>query len=562
MRRTTRHIIAAFSPIYLLVLMAFLLLPATNSHAQVIDESNPMTSTWTGVGADSADYAAQSFVANISRVRKIGVWLQKDSANSEVRIALMKDNGFNRPDLNFVLYESTLITPSTNGGWVYDSSFSNVLTVGEKYWLVVDGYNNFTATGYVRIGTSNVFTDTGDPLRYSTDAGNSWASLPGIPMTIFIEGDNCSFNLVANPSSAVVCPDTTVTLSVPNGYVSYAWSSGQTSSTIYAGNPGPYTVTVVDVNNCTAITSVVVSQGVVPIPQLQSYYEFCDGNLLALGIPPFYAQYLWSDGSTSNQDTFSTSGTYWVRVTSSAGCVGTDTFDINVFELPPLPNWNDTTRCVGDTITFDAGPDNTTYIWSTGVFTQTVDISSLTSLWVQVTDTNNCVSRSDTVLVQFSPLPSRPIIQNLPTGLHSSFANSFQWYFNGQLLVGATSQDYPNPVAGEYQVIIENAFGCSASSNPFIVEEAAPGDFISGGISPNGDAYNDAFYIEGVSRYANCKMTVFNRWGELVFEAEHYNNDWYGTNKNGNPLPDGNYFVVIEFGDARETYRGPLMISR
>ena len=94
-----------------LFLFALLLLFLSPLSAQTIDENTPMTSTWTGVGADSADFAAQSFVANISRVRKIGVWLQRDSANSAVRLAIMKDSGFNQPDLNFVLHETTLLYP-------------------------------------------------------------------------------------------------------------------------------------------------------------------------------------------------------------------------------------------------------------------------------------------------------------------------------------------------------------------------------------------------------------------------------------------------------------------
>lgn len=544
------------------LLFSFLLMLQLSALGQVIDEQSPMVSTWTGVGTDSADYAGQSFVADIKRVRKIGAWLQKDSGGSEVRIALMKDNGFNRPDLNFILHESTLISPDSAGGWVYDSTFSAVLTLGEKYWLIIDGYNNFTATGYVRIGTSNVFTDTGDPLRYSTDAGSTWESLPGIPMAVHVEGDNCSFNLVPNPQSAVVCPDTSVTLSVPAGYSSYIWSSGQTSSTIQAEMPGAYNVTVVDGNNCTAIAAILVSQGVVPSPQLQERYEFCEGEKLALGVPPFYSSYLWSNGHTTSTDTFSTGGQYWIRVTSSAGCVAIDSFVIEVFPKPDFPEWGDTTACQGDSLIYDAGAGYSTYIWSTGEFSQTVTLTAMTDLWVQLTDTNNCVSRSDTSEIRFSPLPGRPLVQQLEENLHSSFANTYQWYFDGQILPGDTAQDYFDPIPGMYFVVVSNAFGCSAASNPIEVFEETPGDFISGGISPNGDGSNDVFYVEGLWRYPNSKLTVFNRWGEQVFQQSPYQNDWGGLSKNGKPLPDGNYFVVLEFGEGRESYKAALIISR
>ena len=283
---------------------------------------------------------------------------------------------------------------------------------------------------------------------------------------------------------------------------------------------------------------------------------------MALGVPPFYAGYLWSNGHTTSTDTFSTAGSYWIRVVSSAGCVAIDSFEIEVFPSPDFPEWGDTTACAGDTLVYDAGPGYSTYIWSTGEFTSSVVLTSFTDLWVQVTDTNNCVSRTDTSEVRFSPLPARPIIQQLDAGLHSSFSNDYQWVFEGQAIQGATLQDYFDPMIGNYSVIVTNAFGCSAESNVFEVLPDDPGNFISGGFSPNADGVNDVFHVEGLWRYPDNKLTVFNRWGEQVFQQSPYQNNWDGLNMNGKPLPDGNYFVVLEFGAERESYKGAVMISR
>jgi gliding motility-associated-like protein len=70
------------------------------------------------------------------------------------------------------------------------------------------------------------------------------------------------------------------------------------------------------------------------------------------------------------------------------------------------------------------------------------------------------------------------------------------------------------------------------------------------GFSPNADNINDTFTIPELDAY-KAKLQVFNRWGDLVFESNDYQNDWDGTCKSGfclgsGPLPEGTYFYTIE----------------
>lgn len=63
-------------------------------------------------------------------------------------------------------------------------------------------------------------------------------------------------------------------------------------------------------------------------------------------------------------------------------------------------------------------------------------------------------------------------------------------------------------------------------------------------LSPNGDGKNDVFYIEGLQKYTDNTLCVFNRWGNEVLKAKNYENDWQGT-WNGKDLPDGTYFYWL-----------------
>jgi len=55
--------------------------------------------------------------------------------------------------------------------------------------------------------------------------------------------------------------------------------------------------------------------------------------------------------------------------------------------------------------------------------------------------------------------------------------------------------------------------------------------------------------ILGIAKYAQNTFKVFNRWGNLVYDKDNYNNEWNGQNNAGEDLPNGTYFVIFESGD-------------
>ncbi|RZS90596.1 VCBS domain-containing protein [Aquimarina brevivitae] len=79
--------------------------------------------------------------------------------------------------------------------------------------------------------------------------------------------------------------------------------------------------------------------------------------------------------------------------------------------------------------------------------------------------------------------------------------------------------------------------------------------------TPNGDGVNDAWIIPGINNVANNKVTIFNRYGTVVFEQENYDNTWSGTGSGGANLPDGAYYYVIEIPN-KNARKGYLMILR
>lgn len=88
--------------------------------------------------------------------------------------------------------------------------------------------------------------------------------------------------------------------------------------------------------------------------------------------------------------------------------------------------------------------------------------------------------------------------------------------------------------------------------------------FIPDGITPNGDAVNDSWYIRWLYKYPDNEVIIVNRWSDIVYRAKPYNNDWYGT-YNGKQLPEGTYYYILKINNNEQlldTYTGPITIIK
>ncbi|UII30120.1 putative Ig domain-containing protein [Fulvivirga ulvae] len=88
------------------------------------------------------------------------------------------------------------------------------------------------------------------------------------------------------------------------------------------------------------------------------------------------------------------------------------------------------------------------------------------------------------------------------------------------------------------------------------------------GFSP-GSAQFGTWIINGIENYPDNAVKVYNRWGNLVFETEGYNNNdkaWTGIANGklliGTEAPDGTYFYVIDLGDGSKPLSGYVIIKR
>ncbi|WP_284683938.1 PKD domain-containing protein [Chondrinema litorale] len=249
---------------------------------------------------------------------------------------------------------------------------------------------------------------------------------------------------------------------------------------------------------------------------------------------------------------------YTVTVTDSTGCTDEEYVLVNVVNTPYLPA--DTVICVGESYTIDAtvpGGVPATYQWSTGSIDPIIEVTESGTYIVNVQafgfDAENTLCEiTDTVVVQFntSPLPYSGDVTTcfaegniLDLTLPNNFTN-----------VVWTSDIFEAPIqaneiqvseAGVIYLSATNELGCELYDSLTIEEVCEPLVFLPDAYTPNGDGLNDGFGVKG-KNFTNYELTIYNRWGEMVFQTKDPTRTWMG-NFNGEPMPAGLYPYVVKY---------------
>ncbi len=228
-----------------------------------------------------------------------------------------------------------------------------------------------------------------------------------------------------------------------------------------------------------------------------------------------------------------------VDYTASTGTVGADTFQYEIC--------NQCNLCSTGTVTIDIlnAPPVVTLPASpfTSVAGQSVTIPFLTL----AADINDNIDPASIKIV---------------AGPTSNAAATFDANFNLTI-------DYSNtPFAGTDEITIEVCDLLDECTQVTLQIEVDGEIRIFNGVSPNADGMNDFFRISNIQFLEPFnKVSIFNRWGDKVFEIDNYNSTdadkrFNGASNNGKALPSGVYFYKVEFSSGRPGLSGYLTLKR
>lgn len=253
----------------------------------------------------------------------------------------------------------------------------------------------------------------------------------------------------------------------------------------------------------------------------------CDGETVTLSAPGGFVAYGWSNGADTEQIVVSEAGTYAVTVTSSAGCLS-----------PPS---------VSFVVVLNNCTSNQPPVISTASAATEIEGTATINLQALISDPDNNADITTLRIIEF-PL----------SGAAASIDAS------GNLVINYAGISF----SGQDQLTIEvcDSEGICVQQQIFI--EVTGDIVVMNGLSPNGDNANDYFqikYINVLESTRQNRVTIFNRWGDAVFETTNYNNRdnvFIGQNQNGNDLPSGTYLYRIEFSGGRSPLTGYLVLKR
>lgn len=302
----------------------------------------------------------------------------------------------------------------------------------------------------------------------------------------------------------------------------------------------------------------------------------------------------WGDGTVRDGTGF---GPYNVRYLQSGNitltvkdgaCIATATpVAVTVIPMPVADFTPDiVTGCDPVNITFTNQSQNaTTYKWIMGDgSTSAVAVPShtyttpgtytvtLVAVAQQCSDT-----LVKTALINVVPPPiagfSANPVENIPVEYKNAtfnFSNSsqngtsYKWEFGDDNTSTETNPVYKWELPGDYRVTlyVTNDIGCTDSIShawykiiPDLVLQ------IPNAFSPNGDAVNDRWNIDGLKARPGCQIEVYNRWGQIVYKTQGYTIGWDGT-RQGKLVSPGTYYYVIKTAPGEKPYTGWVVLLR
>lgn len=502
-------------------------------------------------------------------------------------------------------------------------NFPSVPGVAIYNWSHGDGTSNFTTTTSHDYTFANTTASTVVvPVTLTAQTSNGCIGSATKQMTVY------SLPVVEfTPSANASCPPITIQFnngSTPSN-AGYAWtySASNTGTTLngnftFTASPGAATSTnnvklvVTTTNNCRdSVTKPIVIYAL-PKAVFTADTPGCSPKLVnftnnSTGAATYKWQFFDNSNATSTlfnaSHLFTNSGSssqqYAVKLTATSnnGCRDSSNMILTIYGKPVFNIVSQPdSGCSPLTVRFNEiiGAKETQWSYngiafgSNSTFTNNFTSGSTTNYNIQsiITDVHGCkdtvtkrIKVFPTPVANFAAYPTTISIPNEPviTENRSSGASSYNWNFGDGFTstITAPAHKYTKTGSFDIRLIVTNTKGCKDTMLvPGIIALEQALIKIPNAFTPNmsgspgtifnaNDLSNDIFHpvLQGVENY---QLSIFNRWGELIFETRDPNEGWDGYYKGQLCIQDTYiYKIVVSFTDGqRMTKTGDVLLLR
>lgn len=395
---------------------------------------------------------------------------------------------------------------------------------------------------------------------------------------------NC--NLTVNATSTnVTCNglnngsvNATVTGNIGSYTLTWYDANNQPIGTTNNLPPGTYYVVVVDSVGCvdSALTSITEPSAITvdyAVNHVKCKYDHNGSawvNAINGGTAPYTISWQPLNVNTTIVNNLSP-GNYYLIVTDANNCKDTSLVVVNAnsnFELFVSNKENTVCQFAQGKIELGYNGNNGTVVfhWNTGDTTQIIQNLAAGSYTVIAHDSLMCYDTLSTSILSIDNIEIEKIKVN----------ETCRGYADGSVTVspkkgqppfeiiwqnGETDWMLTNIGNGIYSFLVKDARNCILRDTAAVYFERENCLNIPNVFTPNGDGDNDYWVIKGHENYPEMHITIFNRWGNVIFETDNYDVPWDGK-YNGKPVPTGTYYYIIDLKNGNEKIKGDLTIIR
>jgi gliding motility-associated-like protein len=370
----------------------------------------------------------------------------------------------------------------------------------------------------------------------------------------------------------IICADTSAKISFTStGVQNISWYKDNiklspSTNSITVNSAGNYYAVARQGTACFDTTnSITLTVKPLPVINLGSNKIICEGDTTSFDATFPGATYIWSNNKTSPIITEKTSGNYSVVVTFNA-CEFRDTATLTVRPLPIVNLGPDINACIDSSVTLSPGNIPGNYIWNDGSKGKTLIVTDNGNYSLIIND--GLCENSDSINVVFDQTiasfelgPDTIVCLNtfITIGAQPSNADSYSWN------TGATTPFIDVTETATYQLISTNQCGIFVDTVHVERDNCNCGVFVPNAFTPNGDGLNELALPIVTCLLQNYSFSVFNRWGEKVFESNEIGQGWDGNYKN-QKQPTDNYIFYLKYqlvdSNQSEEQHGNIVLIR
>ena len=344
-------------------------------------------------------------------------------------------------------------------------------------------------------------------------------------------------------NDTTLCSGESLLLTAGTGFNSYMWSTGENTSSVSIGTRGIVWVKG-EKDGCISADTLLVS-AVYPLPvfSLGNDTTLCEGQQLQYNFSFPAASYTWNDVSSAASQTVTAPGRYSLLVMQK-GCSYADTVNIAYQPSPVFSLGSDTTLCEGMSVLLYADVPGAAYRWQDGS-TASSYLVTQKGRYTLTAKKDGC-STADSINVFFLGAPYFSL------GKDTVICTTQTLLLNPKLTVpvtylwgnGNTTPTYTVRAGGLYYLTATGLCGSYADSvnvDYTTCRLALPSAF-----TPGHDGNNDVFRVKYPFPVLSFHLSVFNRWGQKVWETSDMSRGWDG-NISSYPASPGTYIWQLSY---------------